>query len=87
MEMRSLCLAFLLSAWGCGGDKQTGDVCAGDSECAAGLCVAGVVSGDDPVCTPSCGSNEDCPEGWTCSVATQNGVVVCRHGDSTPFGH
>lgn len=76
-------LALCLMA--CGGDKKTGEACGGDSECERGLCVAGV-QGPDPVCTPSCSSNEDCPEDWTCSVATEAGVVVCRHGHSTPFG-
>ncbi|HJL21215.1 MAG TPA: hypothetical protein RMH80_03220 [Polyangiaceae bacterium LLY-WYZ-15_(1-7)] len=84
--MRRVLLAFACLVLACGGgEKETGEACAGDSDCARGLCAAGVV-GPEPVCTVSCGSSEDCPEGWTCSGATQDNVLVCRRGAATPFG-
>ena len=80
-----LILALVLLA--CGrGEKEFGDPCNDDRECAAGLCVAGA-DGEAPVCTRSCARTEDCPEGWTCSGATQDNVLICVHRASTPFGH
>jgi len=71
----------------CGGRGSAGfgESCDSDDACAAGLCVGGV-SAEGPVCTKSCASSEECPEGWSCSAATENGVVVCRQGSATPFG-
>lgn len=76
----------MLLAVGCGrGEKEMGDVCASDNECAAGQCVGGV-DGDEPVCTVSCASSDDCPEGWSCSGATQDMVLVCVKRGAMPFG-
>ncbi len=82
--MRLLVLGLILL--GCRGDGALGERCGRDSDCAMGLCVAGA-DGDEPVCTKSCASSEECPEGWTCSGATQDSVLVCVHRASTPFGH
>lgn len=82
--MRGLLLALpLLLA--CQEPKNVGEPCASSSECARGLCVAGI-GGEQPLCTRSCASNDECPNGWTCSGATQDNVLVCRRGDATPFG-
>ena len=71
---------------GCGrGDARTGERCAQDRDCARGLCVAGV-SGEHPVCTVSCGSDDECPSGWSCTGVTQANVVVCSRRAATPFG-
>ncbi len=76
----------LLLLAGCGrGDARTGAPCSRDTDCAHGLCVAGV-AGQEPACTISCMESEDCPEGWTCSGVTQRNVVVCARGSATPFG-
>ncbi len=89
--MRSLAalpLFGLLLCLGCGaerGDKPVGEPCGGDGECRHGLCVGGV-RGDDPVCTRSCASTDDCPRGWACSGVTQSNVLVCSYGAPTPFG-
>jgi hypothetical protein len=80
-----LALAFFLAACGGRGERRFGEHCASDSECQHGLCVAGV-GGDGPVCTVSCGGQGDCPEGWSCHGVTQNNVLVCAQGASTPFG-
>ncbi|MEM1416684.1 MAG: hypothetical protein AAGH15_17360 [Myxococcota bacterium] len=81
------CLALLLGALACEtrGDKAAGDPCASRRECAGGLCVAGLGS-DEPRCTQSCASSDECPEGWSCSGATEENVVICRPGSATPFG-
>lgn len=80
-------LILTLALVACGrGDKELGEACGDDRECAVGLCVAGV-DGDAPVCTRSCARTTDCPEGWTCSGATQDNVLICVHRPSTPFGH
>lgn len=71
---------------GCRGDGAMGERCGRDADCAAGLCVAGA-DGDEPVCTKSCASSDECPDGWTCSGATQDNVLICVHRASTPFGH
>jgi len=84
--MRPLLLFVALVGLGCGGDAKTGEPCGSHEDCARGRCVAGV-AGPDPVCTPTCAGNEDCPEGWSCSVATENDVLVCRTGTATPFGY
>ena len=69
----------------CKGTQEIGEPCAKDGDCQAGLCVAGA-DGDEPVCTKSCGSSEECPDGWSCSGATQNNVLICVHRSATPFG-
>lgn len=76
----------LLVALGCGGgEKPMGEVCASDSECIQGHCVGGV-DGDEPVCTRSCSRGSECPEGWSCSGATQDMVLVCVKRSAMPFG-
>lgn len=79
--------ALLLLGCGAGGrgDGATGDSCSRDSDCAHGLCVAGV-AGDEPACTVSCAETDDCPRGWACSAVTQRNVLVCQRGAPTPFG-
>lgn len=85
--MRALALALLLTTFGCGGDVAFGDPCQGHDECADdGRCVEGV-AGPDAVCTKTCGSDDACPDGWSCSVATEDGLLVCRRGSATPFGY
>ncbi|AKF06477.1 hypothetical protein DB32_003626 [Sandaracinus amylolyticus] len=66
------------------GDRRTGQRCADDRECQRGLCVAGV-RGEEPVCTVSCASDGECPQGWTCHGVTQANVLVCASGGATPF--
>ncbi len=87
--MRALPFAVLLGllALACGvrGERRFGEHCASDQECKRGLCVAGV-SGDEPVCTTSCGGSADCPTGWSCTGVTQRNVLVCAAGGNTPFG-
>jgi hypothetical protein len=80
-------LAFCaLTLLGCGrGDKETGDRCGADDECARGYCVLGV-DGEEATCTHSCASTEECPRGWACSGVTQRNVLVCSRGAPTPFG-
>ncbi len=80
--------ALLLTALllGCGGDVKTGDGCTSHDQCERGRCVEGV-AGPAAVCTPTCGGDDECPEGWSCSVATEDGVLVCRQGTATPFGY
>lgn len=80
----NLMLSMLLM--GCGGTKEFGEACEAGSDCQAGLCVAGA-DGDQTVCTRSCASTDQCPEGWTCSGATEENVLICVHRPSTPFGH
>ncbi|MBN8612179.1 MAG: hypothetical protein J0L92_16410 [Deltaproteobacteria bacterium] len=77
----------LLALASCGrGDARTGERCRSDRECARGLCVAGV-AGERGACTVSCGGDDECPEGWSCTGVTQANVVVCSRGSATPFGH
>ena len=78
--------AILLTAACGGGDKPMGELCASDSECIQGHCVGGV-DGVEPVCTRSCGRASECPEGWSCSGATLDMVLVCVKGAAMPFGH
>ncbi|MBX7197609.1 MAG: hypothetical protein U0234_01195 [Sandaracinus sp.] len=84
--MRAALLSLvLLTACGGRGDVRFGERCHSDDECAHGLCVAGV-AGRNAVCTISCATGSDCPEGWSCHGVTQGNVVVCAAGASTPFG-
>ena len=78
-------LVAMLWLGACTGDKAMGDPCGSARECQDGQCVAGV-DGDEPVCTRSCGGDSECPEGWSCSGATEGMVLVCVHGSSNPFG-
>lgn len=76
--------ASLLTA--CGrGDARTGEPCSRDEDCAHGLCVEGA-GGPHALCTVSCASERDCPEGWSCSGVTQANVLICTRGNATPFG-
>jgi hypothetical protein len=77
--------ALALSSCSGRGDKAFDQRCSGDNDCATGLCVGGA-HGADPVCTTSCGRADDCPEGWSCSGVTAANVLVCTHGNATPFG-
>ncbi len=81
----SLLAALCLAMGACGGDKAMGEPCGGPSDCADHQCVAGI-DGDEPVCTRSCASGDDCPEGWSCAGATEDMVLVCIKGGATPFG-
>jgi hypothetical protein len=84
---RPLLLALVLLGAACSsprGDTQFGERCGGDRECQRGLCVSGV-RGDAPVCTISCASDTECPQGWSCHGVTQSSVLVCSFGGSTPF--
>ncbi len=63
-----------------------GDGCGSDFDCARGYCVA-TASSEEPVCTVTCSGNDECPAGWSCSGATERGVVVCVPGAATPFGY
>lgn len=81
--LRSFALLLFVAA--CGGDAQTGDACESDRDCQRGLCVAGI-AGESGVCTVSCGSSDECPEGWSCSGVTEGNVLICRQGAATPFG-
>lgn len=88
--MRRMLLAALLAvsvpACGCGGGEAGfGERCDSDGDCADGLCVGGV-DGDAPRCTRSCGSQLQCPRGWSCSGVTEKDVLVCQKGAATPFG-
>jgi hypothetical protein len=87
LRIRSLlvCLALAVGCGECPGEGALGDPCEADGDCASLLCVEGV-AGSDGACTQSCGTNEECPEGWSCGAVIQNGVIVCRRGASTPFG-
>lgn len=82
-------LTTLAGLTGCGeeprGTKAMGEPCGDRRECRHGLCVAGP-SGEDPMCTRSCGSTEDCPRGWSCSGVTGDHVLICSRGAPTPFG-
>jgi hypothetical protein len=85
--MRWLLALLLLLVTACGGDVAFGDPCRGHEDCADdGRCVEGV-AGPDAVCTKTCSSDDACPEGWSCSVATEAGLLVCRQGSATPFGY
>lgn len=77
--------SLLLVACGGRGDAAFGDPCEGNDTCAEGLCIAGV-DGNEPVCTKSCATSDECPEGWSCSGVTQARVLVCSHSPATPFG-
>jgi len=85
VAMITLAAALGLSSCGGRGEKAFDQRCSGDTDCATGLCVGGV-HGADPVCTTSCGGTDDCPEGWSCSGVTAANVLVCTHGNATPFG-
>jgi len=83
-----LLLGLLLLLSGCEetpGEAAIGAACEADGDCASLLCVGGI-AGPEGACTRSCGESSDCPEGWSCGAVTQNNVVVCRRGASTPFG-
>jgi hypothetical protein len=82
---RSLLFALALAVYGCDDPRSVGSPCDGDDACESGLC-AGGVAGDSPVCTKSCRSGDECPDGWSCSGVTQNKVLVCTKGAATPFG-
>jgi len=89
LGLRALALAGALLV-GCGGEPERGDKADGEScrsaaECEHGYCVADS-SGQDPVCTRSCGATNDCPRGWACSGVTEDQVLVCTRGAPTPFG-
>ncbi len=87
-RMGSLLVWLALTLTGCEetpGETPFGEACEADGECASLLCVGGV-AGPDGVCTRSCATNDECPEGWSCGAVTQRGVIVCRQGASTPFG-
>jgi len=85
--MRWLLALLLLSCAACGGDVAVGDPCRSHEDCVDdGRCVEGV-AGPAAVCTRTCSSDEGCPEGWSCSVATEEGLLVCRKGSATPFGY
>ena len=66
------------------GDARVGERCAHDTDCRRGLCVGGV-AGAAPACTVSCATASDCPERWSCSAVTAQGVLVCQQGGATPF--
>lgn len=88
--VRALFVALAVAALGgCGeeprGTKAMGEPCGDARECRHHLCVAGA-SGEDPVCTRSCGSTEECPRGWACSGVTSENVLICSRGAPTPFG-
>lgn len=74
-----------LAACGGRGEVAMGQPCERDTDCARGLCVAGV-AGEQAACTRSCGRTSECPRGWACSGVTQNNVLVCSRGAPTPFG-
>ncbi|MBO6938903.1 MAG: hypothetical protein JJ863_28300 [Deltaproteobacteria bacterium] len=85
--MRWLALALFLIGSACGGDVPFGEPCQSHEACADdGRCVEGV-DGPAAVCTKSCSGDDRCPEGWSCSVATEDGLLVCRRGAATPFGY
>ncbi|MEM9863607.1 MAG: hypothetical protein AAF938_18565 [Myxococcota bacterium] len=82
--VRALTALLLLVA--CRGDAAFGASCTDTRDCSEGLCAAGV-AGEGGVCTRSCASDQECPEGWSCSGATENMVLVCVRGAATPFGY
>jgi len=67
------------------GDRLDGVACEDADQCAGGYCVAGV-AGEQPACTRTCATGEDCADGWSCSAVTDRGVLVCQRGGATPFG-
>ncbi len=83
----ALLFACVLASLGCGarGQGAVGEACTHREQCSSGLCVAGLGQ-EDPRCTRSCRSSEDCPEGWSCSGVTDENVVICQPGAATPFG-
>lgn len=71
---------------GCRQERQYGEPCEADRDCASGLCVSASESAERGVCTVSCATGADCPRGHSCRGATNSGVVVCLPGPAVPFG-
>ncbi len=79
------CLLVLLTA-ACHESREFGAACTSDRQCASRLCVAINEAADEGRCTKSCATDEDCPEGFSCRGATNQGVVICLPGPAVPIG-
>jgi hypothetical protein len=78
-------LAFLVV--GCSrsrGSAELGASCRSDFDCRTGFCAG---SPGPLICTPTCGSDRECPEGWSCHGVTRSGVIVCAVGEAVPMPH
>ena len=60
--------------------------CTESHQCRSGICLFQTPASEDGLCTKPCISGKECPEGWSCTAVTQDGVIVCQQGNSTPFG-
>lgn len=71
--MRRLWMLTLLIAGACS-SPETGDSCATSSDCDGDQCITG---GSFPggTCTPACGTDADCPDGFSC-ISRSSGICL-----------
>lgn len=83
-----LLLFFVLILCSCGTKRnlQFGSRCQNDYECKSSLCVSLSKNADYGLCTKSCTTGDDCPEGYSCTGLTNKGIVICQPGAANPFG-
>jgi hypothetical protein len=67
-------------------DLDVGHKCMQSRECGSGICLFPTQVSKEGRCSRPCTASTDCPEGWSCTAITQNGVMVCQEGPATPFG-
>lgn len=60
-----------------------GEACEGSAACKSGRCVS-EGSTRRGTCTRTCGPQTPCPDGWSCSALTSQGVAVCARGSGVP---
>jgi len=60
--------------------------CTESNQCRSGICLFLTPASEDGLCTKPCTGGSECPEGWSCTAVTQEGIMVCQKGHSTPFG-
>lgn len=87
MRTRHLLYGFaLLFIAGCSENREFSAECTTDRQCASRICVTRSATSDEGRCTQSCATDDDCPDGFSCSGATNQGVVICLPGPAVPIG-